>query len=81
MKLSKSQQPSHFSQNTTLYKIILKLHYKTLLQKLQNMGELDLHTCTDAMNAGLMKVTCTVLTEIVMPSITLLIKLYFALPP
>jgi hypothetical protein len=33
------------------------------------------------MNAGLLKVTCTVLTETVMPSITLLIKLYFALPP
>jgi hypothetical protein len=33
------------------------------------------------MNAGLLKVTCTVFTETVMPSITLLIKLYFALPP
>lgn len=47
----------------------------------QNTTKLDLHTWTEAMNAGLLKVTCTVLTETVMPSITLLIKLYFALPP
>lgn len=38
------------------------------------------HTWTEAINAGLLNVTSTVLTATVIPSITLCIKEYFAGP-